>query len=137
MIDKLKYLWRFLPFGDYSKDKSYRTEMLHSHSMVSQSALASTYYPDMILGYERDTHRKAVAEKVIEAMYEGWMPYDMEWWEGTYDDKHTLRGYGEAWNEDYHFWTKVKLASWTYPILKRNPSSEDVTFMAYTPKGLT
>lgn len=137
MIDKAKYLWKFRPFGNLDKNDKYRKEALYSHQVISAQQLASAFDKDKVLSYQREEHRRAVAEKIALAMYEGWMPYDMEWWEGKNDNYFMLREYGELFNDDYHFWTKVKLATWTYPIVKRNPKDAELTYIAYTPESLS
>lgn len=137
ILDKVKYLWHFMPFGDYTRDKRYRTEHLYAHQMVSQSSLAQAYDKDRVLETERRAHREAVAAKLAEAMYEGWMPFEMEWWEGPYDDYHTLKGYPPESRAEYHFWTKVRLASWDYLVAKRSPSTEEMSFLRHTPRNLS
>jgi hypothetical protein len=137
MLDKLKYLWHFMPFGDYIRDKHYRTEHLYAHQRVSQSTLAQAYDREKVLETERRMHREAVAAKLAEAMYEGWMPFEMEWWEGKYDDHRALKNFPYEPGEDYHFWTKVRLASRDYLAIKRSPSSDEMTFYRHTPRNLS
>jgi hypothetical protein len=137
MLDKIKYLWHFMPFGDFLRDKRYRTEHLYAHQMISQSSLAQVYDREKVLETERRIHREAVAAKVVEAMYEGWMPFEMEWWEGPYDDYHILKGYPSETGEDYHFWTKVRLASWDYLVASRASYDEGKAFARHTPRNLS
>ena len=136
-MEKTEYLWRFLPFGDMKKDKQYRTEVLYSHSIISMAQLDGALYPDMVLEYERTNHRRAVADKIAAALYDGWLPYDVQWWEGEYNDMGILRDFPVERTPSYHFWTKIWVACRAYAIPKRNADINEVSILRYDPESIT
>lgn len=137
VLEKDKFLWVFAPFGK-GPANSIR-ETLHCKSAVSLQAIVQS--DSRALEWERDAHRRSVGEKMTEAMYLGWMPLKMEWWEGEFDDLDVLRRYYSPFTRlgdgMYNFYTTVDMIALDYPILKRlKPGVVDTSFMAYRPKGL-
>jgi hypothetical protein len=140
--DKTTHFYRFPTF---QMDKRHRgPEILIGHNLVSAMELA--HYHDIggniRLDYSREAHRRDVSEQLMNAMYEGWMPFNMEWWEGLDDDRQLLQMHREVPYDHgaYHFWTRIELATMEYPLHRRDESMADsgydVTFDRYSPPNL-
>lgn len=139
-MDYEKYLWHFRHGADWEKDGAMQTEILHAHHMCSRARIEM--HPKVI-EHERMHHRRAVGDKIMDAIYRGWYPYDVEWWEGQYDDPWVLKDYSSIstletdllGTDTYHFWTRVKIAAqWGTPQMIRNPEPELLTIDTYTPR---
>lgn len=105
--NRRKYLWRWaLPLPT---DKLYHLERVHAHHVVSEYQQAT--HPE-IIGWQREAHRRSLGEVLTPALFNGWLPYRIEWWEGPYDDSWVLREYHTLdYKQDYHFMTRIDLAA--------------------------
>lgn len=136
--DYSKYLWRFRTFKDIVGN-NHQKEILFAHHAINKEQIA--LYPKLV-EHERGYHRRAVSEKLAQAIYNGWFPYDVEWWEGEYDDDWNLVEYRESpllvpRTDVYHFYTKIYLAAPYYtPQLVRGRNDRYPTIETYTPERL-
>lgn len=84
-------------------------ETLYSHNAVSPESIVSSV---SLIEYERARHRYEIGKRITDAVYKGWLPYCMEFWEGTYDDHSILRDHPPGYDDGmYHFYTKMKFAA--------------------------
>lgn len=129
----------FEPFGDKrtTKDNKMRNQTLTAHHYVSEEYIAA--YPEVI-EYDRRLHRESVMRRVTEALYEGWFPYHMEWYEGEdYTEWEYVTGLpaGKV-DQNYHFHTIIHLAApWNYVAPPRKQDGLGPSITTWHPKDLT
>lgn len=143
MSRETELLWRTKLDGNFEDHKGpYLTEHLYGHIQLTREQ--AELYPETIK-FEREHHRRSISEKVTEALYKGWLPYEMEWWEGYVgDDPWAMKDYiglvaaMKRGYDIYHFWTRIRFAALrNQPMLKRNPKPVDsITLETVSPQGL-
>lgn len=142
MFKETDLLWHTKLYGDFENPKGpYMTEKLYGYMQLTREMAED--YPRSIEMMRRD-HRHSVSDRVVEALYKGWLPYEMEWWEGYVDDPWTMRdylGFAEAIKEGddiYHFWTRIKFAALkSQPMLNRGANLDSlVSISTVSPQSL-
>jgi len=119
-----KHLYHFKPRNlQFEENSPYQKDALYCHNYVSRVSLEMGYpgTGERILAEAREMHRRSVGNALIRVIYDGWFPYETEWWEGRYDDPALLRGYEGSdilTTDDYHFWTRIRIYSQRAYILQ-------------------
>ena len=132
---RTRFIWRWGTFGQRDKNRQY--EELYAVHTVTDEFIANAGID--LVQYERQRHREAVAQKLVPAIYNGWMVENIKWFEGRIDDAWT---FGEYLNADhrlrvndgnYYFYTRIQLvASWDQPQMSRN-TDDPMTYQRYSP----
>lgn len=129
-------------FKAWRAEDPMQKEVLWSHQWYDKASIVTLVNPEKFLDGMRDLHRRAVAEKTAEALYDGWFPLDIEFWEGYNEDRFMPREYQDTYHDDrYHFVTKMTLgAPYTYPAKKMNAKDgeglESLTLWQHAPRRL-
>ena len=109
------FRYRFSPvIGKY---KNMRSQVLTSHSYCTEAGIAAW---NDYLSANRRNHRDEVGRLITEAIYEGWFPDGIEWYEGEPDYDLPWDGKSRGTDDEYHFFTRVHLvAPVAYPLMER------------------
>lgn len=107
MTEKTDNLWRF---RYWDKTKYDNLETVQCYHQLAKEEIDR--YPAAV-DHMRTIHRRSMMDGITKAMYDGWMPLDLEWWEGYVDDTWVLNEYPHVYPGDniYHFWTRMTLLS--------------------------
>lgn len=124
-----------------------RIEQLGARRWVSLESIeaAGMETGAIIIDHERFGIRRACSEKIGQAIFEGWMPYSIEFWEGPELQYQDMR-YDEIGNPDGYSW-RVLVKLWSRdtvlldrmrkPLIDPEVVPPGITWERFTPQRLS